>query len=309
MLDWLIYDGLTRQEFPQRLGWIRQPACIVLHSTEGGSWPGYAGGGTAPHFTVDPRARSARQHFPLTSAARALVAPVDGTHTNTGGPIQVEIIGTCDPRNGALPFVLDLDDGALGYLAGLLRAISDPTGIPLTSSVTWLPYPSSYGANGVRLTAEQWATYSGVLGHQHVPGNAHGDPGALNVARLLELAGAAPSVVVVDNPIVVPPPVPAGPVVIAPGVPAPPFPLPAGSYFGPKSGPAASVSGFYSHREDLRRWQQRMADRGWAIDPDGLYGDQTAGVAHAFQVEKGLGIDSLIGPETWGAAWTAPVTR
>ncbi|QYW07176.1 endolysin [Microbacterium phage Jannah] len=94
----------------------------------------------------------------------------------------------------------------------------------------------------------------------------------------------------------------------APAAAAPAYPLPWGSYFGPKSGPRESVSGFYSHREDLRRWQQRMRDRGWTINPDGLYGDQTGDVAEAFQREKGLTVDRKIGPATWAAAWTAPVT-
>lgn len=89
---------------------------------------------------------------------------------------------------------------------------------------------------------------------------------------------------------------------------APPFPLPAGAYFGPKSGPKRSVSGYYSHREDLRRWQLQMRARGWQIEPDGLYGRQTGNVAAAFQAEKGLTVDRLIGPATWAAAWTAPVT-
>lgn len=89
---------------------------------------------------------------------------------------------------------------------------------------------------------------------------------------------------------------------------APPFPLPAGAYFGPKSGPKRSVSGYYSHREDLRRWQRQMRARGWQIEPDGLYGRQTGNVAAAFQAEKGLTVDRLIGPATWAAAWTAPVT-
>lgn len=102
---------------------------------------------------------------------------------------------------------------------------------------------------------------------------------------------------------------PAGPIVIAPGVPAPAFPLPAGWYFGPKSGPRESVSGFYSYRAQLASWQQRMADRGWAIAADGLYGDQTERIARAFQAEKGLVVDGLIGPVTWAAAWTEPVTR
>lgn len=89
---------------------------------------------------------------------------------------------------------------------------------------------------------------------------------------------------------------------------APPFPLPAGSYFGPRSGPAQSVSGYYSHRDDLRRWQQRMHDRGWTIGVDGLYGPNTAENARQFQREKGLEVDGLIGPQTWAAAWTAVVS-
>ncbi|GAA1994444.1 hypothetical protein GCM10009799_20700 [Nocardiopsis rhodophaea] len=93
-----------------------------------------------------------------------------------------------------------------------------------------------------------------------------------------------------------------------PGMSAPDYPLPAGWYFGPRSGPVSSVSGYYSHRSDLRRWQQRMKDRGWTIAADGLYGPQTRRVATAFQREKSLAIDGLIGPETWGAAWTDPIT-
>lgn len=144
------------------------------------------------------------------------------------------------------------------------------------------------------------------------PGDAKIDqiPGilALAVAGGTILAGSHAGVPT-PVPAPVPAPAPAGPVVIAPGVPAPPFPLPARSYFGPKSGPVASVSGFYSHREDFRRWQQRMHDRGWVIDPDGLYGNQSGDVCEAFQREKGLGVDRLIGPITWAAAWTEPITR
>lgn len=93
-----------------------------------------------------------------------------------------------------------------------------------------------------------------------------------------------------------------------PGTKAPAFPLPHGHYFGPKSGPASSVSGYYSHRDDLRRWQRRMRDRGWTISVDGLYGPQTELVTKTFQAEKNLGIDGLIGAQTWAAAFTATIT-
>lgn len=92
------------------------------------------------------------------------------------------------------------------------------------------------------------------------------------------------------------------------GVPAPPFPLPAGSYFGPRSGPRHSVSGYYSYRDALAYWQRRMNARGWAIGVDGLYGPETAEITRKFQLEKHLVVDGLIGPATWAAAWTAPIT-
>jgi peptidoglycan hydrolase-like protein with peptidoglycan-binding domain len=91
---------------------------------------------------------------------------------------------------------------------------------------------------------------------------------------------------------------------------APAFPLPAGSYFGPKSGPAQSVSGYFSHRDDLARWQRQMVARGWTFrsGADGLYGDETRENAKAFQKEKGLEVDGLIGAATWAATWTSPIT-
>jgi peptidoglycan hydrolase-like protein with peptidoglycan-binding domain len=94
------------------------------------------------------------------------------------------------------------------------------------------------------------------------------------------------------------------------GVAAPVYPLPAGYYFGPRD-PLSnihSVSGFFAHREDLRRWQRRMVERGWDLQADGLYGPVTANVARHFQREKHLAIDGLIGPQTWAAAWTEPIT-
>ncbi|WP_184077263.1 peptidoglycan recognition protein family protein [Nocardiopsis mwathae] len=89
---------------------------------------------------------------------------------------------------------------------------------------------------------------------------------------------------------------------------APPFPLPARWAFGRRTGPTWMVSGYYSHRSDLRRWQHRMRQRGWNIAADGLYGPQTERVTRRFQREKGLSTDGLIGKKTWEAAWAAPVT-
>jgi GH25 family lysozyme M1 (1,4-beta-N-acetylmuramidase) len=130
-------------------------------------------------------------------------------------------------------------------------------------------YSGNLDLNRVYLTREQWAGYAG---------------------------GAAPT----------PPP--------SPPISTPPaFPLPAGYVYGPKSGGDKVVSGLVARKDGLtgaglRTWQQRMSDRGWAIDPDGKYGDETARVTRAFQKEKSLTVDGLIGPATWAAAWTAPIT-
>lgn len=105
---------------------------------------------------------------------------------------------------------------------------------------------------------------------------------------------------------------------------APPFPLPAGCYFGPLQGPEESISCMAPsgsdacYRPHLAQWQQRMIDRGWEecfvqYGADGMYGDtvdtsEAGQCALQFQQEKGLGVDGLIGPQTWDAAWTLPVT-
>ena len=89
---------------------------------------------------------------------------------------------------------------------------------------------------------------------------------------------------------------------------APRFPLPAGWYFGPRTGPRRSVSGYHGHRSDLRRWQRQMRARGWSLTADGLYGPKTEQAARQFQAEKGLPVDGLIGAQTWAAAWEEPVT-
>ena len=110
---------------------------------------------------------------------------------------------------------------------------------------------------------------------------------------------------------------------------APAFPLPRRKgglyYYGPPSGPKTSVSGrtrnsgapgdvvlqagrWYS--KGLKMWQQRMKDRGWSGigAVDGRFGPATEKVVRQFQKSKGLGVDGKIGPGTWAAAWTEPVT-
>lgn len=60
--------------------------------------------------------------------------------------------------------------------------------------------------------------------------------------------------------------------------------------------------------DDVRTWQARMRARGWSIAADGAYGPASEAVCRSFQAEKGLGVDGVVGPATWRAAWESPVT-
>ncbi len=63
--------------------------------------------------------------------------------------------------------------------------------------------------------------------------------------------------------------------------------------------PGRSLEG----RPAVAQWQAQMQRRGWSIEVDGLYGPQSERVASAFQLEKGLIADGIVGPQTWQAAF------
>jgi hypothetical protein len=60
--------------------------------------------------------------------------------------------------------------------------------------------------------------------------------------------------------------------------------------------------------DTVRRWQAKMKDRGWDIEVDSNYGDESERVCRAFQREKGLAVDGILGPNTWRVTWESPVT-
>lgn len=59
---------------------------------------------------------------------------------------------------------------------------------------------------------------------------------------------------------------------------------------------------------DISTWQRQMRQRGWTIAVDGLYGSKSRDVATAFQRDRRLDDDGIVGPATWEAAWVAPIT-
>lgn len=96
-----------------------------------------------------------------------------------------------------------------------------------------------------------------------------------------------------------------------PGPQPPPQPLPAPGPIGsfpPWPGRVLRLTKPMMRGSDIGTYQDRLAKRGWKIDVDCTFGPQTDRIVRAFQREKGLLVDGKVGPVTWAAAWTAPVT-
>lgn len=164
---------------------------IIIHTTEGGSWPGYGGGGSAPHFTVH-RDGTIRQHIDTAYSSKALENDRGGVETNNDGCIQIEFIGSCDrsyARKHGLFFVEEATDRDFAGLAKVLAWIHETHGVVLsTRDLKWSDTNAAYESAPQRMSFAQWRKFTGVAGHQHVPENAHWDPGRMDVDRVVELA-------------------------------------------------------------------------------------------------------------------------
>ena len=175
-----------------------------LHTTEGMTWPDYQGGAVAPNYTGMPpiglKGGHWRAHFPDEKSSRALVNAPGGVQTNTLNVVQFELIGTCNPAyavswtvNGRKYFAgkdyvywPNANLRQRRWLARILADMHRRHGLRLLPLVEFKAYPASYGTNnGVRLSGAAWSKFAGVLGHQHVPENVHGDPGNIAIRSIL----------------------------------------------------------------------------------------------------------------------------
>jgi hypothetical protein len=160
------------------------PKCVVLHTTE--SNPGTCEAvaaylvrmGYESHEVFDPSNGDLIQLLPPSEPGKSLVNLPGGVETNRrGGVYQIEIVG----RAVDVP---NYDDAWYERLRVRLLVICNFTGTPYVFPLPFQPYPQSYGKNLVRLNYDDWQTVEGLVGHQHVPENDHGDPGALDITRL-----------------------------------------------------------------------------------------------------------------------------
>jgi hypothetical protein len=195
------YTGASTAHWYQKAypGDAMEVNVVVLHTTEGRTLPDYGGGATAPNLTAVPDVAARKlvwyQHFDIDVSSRALVNLAGGVQTNTLNVCQVELVGTCDPAthakwgSAAHIYWPQAPDWALAEVARFLAWMNAQHGVPLSGPTKWPAYPASYGtSNGARMSNATWTDFSGVCGHLHVPENLHGDPGAIDFARLIALA-------------------------------------------------------------------------------------------------------------------------
>jgi hypothetical protein len=162
----------------------RPVSVVVLHTTE--SNPGTCEAvaaylvrmGYESHEVFDPSNGDLIQLLPPSEPGKSLVNLPGGVETNRrGGVYQIEIVG----RAVDVP---NYDDAWYERLRVRLVEVCGFTGTPYVFPLPFQPYPQSYGKNLVRLNYDDWLTVEGLVGHQHVPENDHGDPGALDITRL-----------------------------------------------------------------------------------------------------------------------------
>jgi hypothetical protein len=140
-----------------------KPKCL-WHSTETKVLPSYSTG-FFPNMTICKG--TPFQHIPANRAARALKKRRGGVQTNRWNVFQIEICGFAN------------NIGLVGVMQEVADWLFEVRGTPKTCSVKFRQFDSSFGFNnGVRLSAEEWRTYAGHLGHMHAPENDHGDPGS-----------------------------------------------------------------------------------------------------------------------------------
>ena len=169
---------------------------IVLHTTEGGDQARFvardlayidsihnsylrqwAAGGYPTQYLVSVQCRRVTQCVPLDRGGYALVDLSGGVAPNRAGDrvIQVELVG----HAAMLEEEYDTDDWV--WLGEWLREVCAAEGVPYEFPCPFMPYPGSYGQTGARLSGPAYLVVEGIIGHQHVPENSHGDPGVIRV--------------------------------------------------------------------------------------------------------------------------------
>lgn len=162
------------------------PPRVVWHTTEAPSGKPVMFGrmhdvltdkSAEPHILIDPITDELGQYFPLNTSGRALRNDTDGTRNNRVGRvcIQIEVIGYA-----ANPFTNTWKPGPNWH--ALMRAVRS-WGIP--DALPAGPPPKYPGPSN--RPRDTWRTRGGHYSHANIPGNDHGDPGAISMSKIFAL--------------------------------------------------------------------------------------------------------------------------
>src|SRR5262249_8902556 len=148
----------------------------VLHTTEGSTADdaiaSFRSTNFWPHLTIDPKALKVIQHVPLNIGSRSLSDKA--TPENAARCIQIEIVGRAAETPNWPP-------EHLAFIRDVIRQVEDLVPIPRTSGRRFLDATGVNSTPSNRMLVSEWKTFSGWCGHQHVPGETHWDPGALDI--------------------------------------------------------------------------------------------------------------------------------
>jgi len=182
---------------------------LVLHSTEGTTIRGAVAAmdqaGSQCHEVVDPYSDApgwdTEQLRDWLQPARSLRHPPTTPETNNRGytsatahlgkVYQVEIVGHAARMSHTTddPYPRVWWENLAQYLTGLCQDL----GVPVRFPHEFLGVNQAYGTTSrSRMLWSEWAAVSGIVGHQHVPGNSHWDPGSLGPALIPLMTGEPP---------------------------------------------------------------------------------------------------------------------
>lgn len=147
---------------------------IVIHTTETAGKPNWSAQGSGiPHITYERTGRR-WQHIPFDMAAYTLKGgDYQSPNSDCGRVLQVEIIG----------FAKDSSSWSDQEYALLRKLLIDLCAI----GAVRFDFPLEFVGQdtNARVSLARYAEHEGIVGHQHIFGETHWDPGKLDVSRLV----------------------------------------------------------------------------------------------------------------------------
>lgn len=167
---------------PDGGAFVEAPYRGILHTVEAltfnPSTSQYYGHRNPPHLTLARKDGKATfwQHYPFDRAARALENRAGGVQTNRQSAIQIEIAWRAAQINEMPGPMWSLLAEFIDWAAEELRILKI---CPQFGGV------EQYGLGNIyEFPPDAWEIFRGWCGHQHVPENAHWDPGEISTENL-----------------------------------------------------------------------------------------------------------------------------